>query len=550
MKRLVAAAALAACGPTAPGASCVDQLGPGDLVLTEVFAASGDAGGDAGREWFEIYNASDRPLELGGLTLVHSRADGSSAKTHAMTNITIAPGQYFTLGNTSQALVLPYVDYGYASDLGSLSNSTAGKLALRCGDAEIDSADYEAIAAGHSRELSSAQPPDYTFNDDGAHWCQGNDTEFASGNFGTPGAESDCMPLVFGQCSDAGAMRPVVSPGPGDLVITELMPSPVKTIDTNGEWFEAKAMRAIDLNGLGLDRASDAQPPDLIDAPACLGVAPGELVLFAHSVDPAVNGGLPDGSVRGTFKFAMVTGPGDVRILSGSTVIDAVTWPTSPNGKSIQLDPMFTDATSNDQASNFCAGTLPYGAGDLGTPGHDNGACVLLPPAGMCTDGAMNRPIVKPTMGHLVISEYLANPAGSTDAQREWFEIANTGAGAFDLNGLGLASKSSATHVVQSATCLSIAPGGFGLFARSSDPSVNAMLPAVDATFSFALVDTSGGIQVLDGATVLDAVTWPSVKSGVAAQRDPASAVFCPASETYGDTTNKGTPKAANAPCP
>ncbi len=549
MKR-VALVLLASCGPDAADLGCKDVIDPGDLVLTEVFASSSDPGGDAGKEWFEIYNNSDRPLELGGLTLVSSRPDGTSAKTHTMTNITVAPGQYFTLGDTAQASVLPYVDYGYGTDLGSFYNTAGGKLALRCGATEIDSADYDTIVAGHSRELSSAQPPDYTFNDDSANWCQGNDTEFASGNFGTPGAESDCIPLVFGQCTDGGVMRAVISPAPGDLVITEVMPSPAKTSDAAGEWFEAKVMRGVDLNGLGLDRAGDASPPELVDDPACLVAAPGDYVVFAHSLDSALNGGLPDGSVRGTFQFPLVTGPGDVRLLSGSTVIDAITWPTSTSGKSIQLDPMFTDPTSNDQASNYCAGTIPYGAGDLGTPGAANDACAFLPPAGMCSDAGVNRPIVTPAMGQLVISEYLANPAGSMDAQREWFEVMNTGTAAFDLNGLGVASKSSATHVVQSATCVSIAPGGFGLFARSSDPSVNAMLPAVDATFSFALVDTAGGIQVLVGATVLDTIAWTSVTSGVAAQRDPASGTFCPATAVYGDGTNKGTPGAANAPCP
>jgi hypothetical protein len=97
------------------------------------------------------------------------------------------------------------------------------------------------------------------------------------------------------------------------------------------------------------------------------------------------------------------------------------------------------------------------------------------------------------------------------------------------------------------------------VFARSNDPAANSMLPTVNATFGFGLVDTSGDIQIADGATVLDEVAWPSVTSGVTRQLDPAhltaadndvAANFCAGTTPYGDLTNKGTPGAANEPCP
>ena len=570
MRLALLALPLVACGPSDSSTGCKDKILPGDLVITEVFADSlaptGGTGADEGKEWFEIYNAADRPVELGGVTIVHSRPNDSSAKSHTMTDVTIAPGQYFTLGNATPDLVPAYVDYGYSADLGNFFNTDGGKLALKCGSDEIDSASYDTVKEGHSRQLSSAQAPDYTFNDDTTHWCQGNDSEFDTGNFGTPGAPSDCQPLVIGQCSDGGTMRAVDSPLAGDLVITEVMPGPAKTADNLGEWFEARAMRDVDLNGLGLDRAGDTTKPDIIDAPTCIHVTAGTDIVFAHTADAQMNGGIPNGSVLGTFKFAMVAGsvasPGDVQILSGTTVVDAVTWTKSTSGKALQLDPMFVDATANDQPSNFCDAATVYGLGDLGTPAAPNTNCVLLPPPGMCSDNGTIRPIVKPAAGQLVISEFLANPAnvaGFTDAQREWFEVANTGATAFDLNELGVSGKTGTPQLVQSASCISIAAGGFGLVARSSDMAVNAMLPAVDATFSFSLVDTNGGIQVFDGATLLDAVTWTSVTSGVATQLSSAhltatendvATSFCKATAMYGDNSNLGTPRAANAACP
>ena len=96
------------------------------------------------------------------------------------------------------------------------------------------------------------------------------------------------------------------------------------------------------------------------------------------------------------------------------------------------------------------------------------------------------------------------------------------------------------------------------MFARSADPAKNGMLPSVAATFSFGLVDTNGDIQIASGTTVLDAVKWTSVTSGVTRQLDPGhltvtanddAANFCAGATPYGDLTNQGTPGAANSPC-
>src|SRR5213075_2635140 len=104
-------------------------------------------------------------------------------------------------------------------------------------------------------QLSNSGPPDYTQNDDLANWCEGKDTEFESGNFGTPGEENDCAPIIDGACSDTSGMRPVVTPAIGDLVITEVMSIPTTVSSTVGQWVEIKALKDLDLNGLSIDRA-------------------------------------------------------------------------------------------------------------------------------------------------------------------------------------------------------------------------------------------------------------------------------------------------------
>jgi hypothetical protein len=582
-----AASLAAACGPGGADAErCKIQLLPGDLVITEVFAdvkaSAGGTGVDTGKEWLEIYNARGEAIELAGVTITHSRPDGSKANSHVMGAATIAPGQFFTLGNAAQPFVPAYIDYGYGADLGDMFNSDGGKLALSCGDSEIDSAIYDEITEGHARELTSAQAPEYLLNDDQASWCQANESEFEAENFGTPGSANDCQPLVVGQCRDGATMRNAVAPGPGDLVITELMPSPSKAGDTTAEWFEARVIKDVDLNGVGLDRLGDATAkPDLLTSVDCLRAPAGSYVVFARSTEAAVNGGLPASAILGTFQFSMITGtpaaPGDVAIVAGTTTIDAVRWTRSTTGTSLQLDPDLLDPTANDAESNFCNATTPYGLGDLGTPGLDNTQCGALPSGDMCDDGGTPRPIVAPVAGQLVISEVLANPAGfpdpddptipprtrNDDAHREWFEVANVGAAAFDLNGLRVGRVGANGTPVQSARCISVAAGGHAVFARSNDPTVNGRLPRVDATFSFALVDANADVQIARDAEILDAASWKSVSSGVSRQLDPAHLTttdnddlladkrfFCGGQTPYGDLTNKGTPGAANATCP
>ena len=298
------------CGPTPPSSDgCKTQLLPGDLVITEVFADYAGAGGtgtdtgtDTGKEWFEIYNAKGQPIDLAGLTITHSRTDGSKPATHVVGQATIAPGQFFTLGSAAPGAAPAYVDYAYGKDLGDLSNTTGGKLALSCGGSEIDSAIYGDVKPGHARELTGAQPPDYTLNDDQTNWCQANDTESEAGNFGTPGTDNDCRPIVTGQCSDAGTMRAAVAPGPGDLVITEVMPSPTRVADSVGEWFEARVMNDVDLAGVGVGRVGSTSP-DVISGTDCVHVRAGSDVVFARSTDPAVNGGIPAASIVGTCIF-------------------------------------------------------------------------------------------------------------------------------------------------------------------------------------------------------------------------------------------------------
>ncbi len=570
---LVVVAVLAACGDDG-GASgtCDDRLLAGDLVITEVFAdfaaTPGGSGVDEANEWFEIHNTSNRPLDLTGLTLEHSRGDGTMPKQATLDPITIAPGDYLVLGNTLSDLAPAWVDTGYADRLGDLYNTGTGLLSLRCGTTQIDEAFYADVTPGESRQLDGGESPEYTFNDDLAHWCEASHTdatEFSPGNYGTPGAANqNCELIVPGMCDDGTSLRPVVSPAPGDLVITEIMPSPAAVDDALGEWFEVKVTRDVDLNGLLIDRMGDTANPSIVQAESCLRVTSGSLIVFARTADAGTNGGLP--LVSGLFSHTMIAGsattaPGDLVIAIGTSVIDTFSWTASRSGTALQVDPDFANVTENDDQTRWCDATQTYGEGDFGTPGAPNAQCAAVAPPGTCVDGTTTRPVVYPDVGDLVITEAMPSPSAVSDTTGEWFEILATRD--VDLNGLGLdrASDMANPNVISSATCIRLAAGQRAVFARSSLTEVNGGLPAVTAGFTFSMIPgsatTPGDVQIVLGAEVLDAVTWTHSTSGASRALDPASstvldndieASWCDGVAVYG-AGDHGTPGAANPAC-
>jgi hypothetical protein len=309
-------------------------------------------------------------------------------------------------------------------------------------------------------------------------------------------------------------------------VLTEVMPSPTSPQDKK-EYIEALVTRDVDLNGLGLARTGTANP-NIVSSEDCLEVTAGTYVVFAKSAEstdtasPNYNGGLP--RVDGLFTFSMVDA-GDVQLLLGTTVIDSFTWANAPSTASYNLDPDFMDAASNDMERYWCAATIPWvagpPAGDEGSPGVANEQCTVLPNPGECFDPAgstTTRAIDPPTLGELLLTEIMHTPS-SSQTKKEWVEVrANA---AFDLNGLKLKriGTTMSSNQFNSADCLPVTAGGFGLFAKSAvsspDTSLdyNGGLPAVDGVFTLSLVDPcadpSCGLEVTTSDdTVLDVVHW------------------------------------------
>ncbi|MCH9683206.1 MAG: lamin tail domain-containing protein, partial [Deltaproteobacteria bacterium] len=517
---------LAACGSPdtgRPPGACESGLLAGDLVISEVMVDP--AGADAGREWFEIYNATPNELSLSGVLLLHSREDGTDAKVHEIGRAWMLPSDDYGVAgelvdDEDVLAALPYIDYGYGDELGSMRNA-AGRLVVSCGDQIIDEALYFEPTQGASRSFTGDRAPQAADNDDLALWCDST-SELDSESFGTPGAVNDICIGTGGplSCLEGGQVREARAPVVGDVVITEVLANPEASEETDGEWFEVYIGADIDLNGLAVGTDPTGLEADPVASNDCMPVAAGTRLVFAREMDTALNGGLP--VVDQQFGFSLRNSDGQLVLSYAGEVLDEFAWDSTPAGATLNLDPDFRTPEDNDDPRYVCPATTPYGAGDLGSPGEANEQCPVPPPEGQCLDGDTFRDAVLPQPGDLVVTELLPNPDAVGDTEGEWFEI--RAESAFDLNGLLMGREEGVGDVrIETESCLPIAAGSYAVFARDADPTVNGNLPLVDAVFDFSLINSDGLLWIGTDEATLDVVTWSSSSGGASLSLDPAA---------------------------
>jgi hypothetical protein len=340
----------------------------GDLVITEVMP-NPDKVDDTKGEWFELTALTT--VDLNELTV---RTASSSSTVFSSICLPLAAGAFAILARSGDPALnggLPAVTALFTV---TLVNSN-GRLSIHSGETLLDEVTWTTAPVGASLQLDP-EKTDPVSNDDAANFCVSKEP-YGAGDLGSPGAANvTCAPPVTDQtCFDAdlGAARPVVRPGPGELVITEFMADPATPVtDANGEWFEVLATLDVDLNGLQL--ANEGTGSSLVVSTECLRIEAGQYALFARSADPALNGNLP--APNALFSFGLAnTGARALVLRSGDVEIDRVTWTSSVAGASWQLSPDALDAVSNDDPANFCLGTELYSEGNRGTPGAPNHDC-------------------------------------------------------------------------------------------------------------------------------------------------------------------------------
>jgi hypothetical protein len=384
---------------------------------------------------------------------------------------------------------------------------------------------------------------------------------YGAGDLGSPGSENiSCGPIVpTGQCNDGASSREVVPPNPGDLVITEFMADPSAVSDANGEWFEIYAASSFDLNGLEMGTVV-GEVKRVVDDPECLRVEAGSYAVLANNGASEENGGLP--APITDVGFSLTNGASGIFVAHAGELLDAIAYSGTTAGVASALSSDSLSPEGNDDADNWCAATEIYGAGDRGTPGDANTTCGGGPSDGTCIGDDGPREIVRPQLGDLVITEFMANPTAVSDSAGEWFEVLATAD--VDLNGLAFGNEVGTVEgqLPVGGDCLHVAEDTRVVFARNGNSDMNGGLSAF-ATFSFSLIQDPSGIflalpiQGTEDYETLDAITYTSTAAGASSSLDPDlenvtdndnPANFCSATSVYNEP-DLGTPGAENDPC-
>lgn len=179
-----------------PGCNPETPLDPGAVIVTELMLDA-TAVTDADGEWIELYNTTDKPVDLNGVEL------RSAKKVHVINagtaKVPLAPKSYVVIGlnadkSKNGGIVMAY---GYSAIV--LTNSK-GLIELWWGKTLVDQVTYtngaggwQKFVTGRSQQLSSDRLT-AKGNDEGNAWCKSK-VSFGAGDFGTPGkANAICPP--------------------------------------------------------------------------------------------------------------------------------------------------------------------------------------------------------------------------------------------------------------------------------------------------------------------------------------------------------------------
>ncbi|MBC7844536.1 MAG: DNA/RNA non-specific endonuclease [Gemmatimonadaceae bacterium] len=149
----------------------------------------------------------------------------------------------------------------------------------------------------------------------------------------------------------------------------------------------------------------------------------------------------------------------------------------------------------------------------------------------------------------------MADPATISDANGEWFELHNPGEAPVSLAGFQIASANDANVTISGA--VTIAPGGYAVFAKNPDNAANG---GVNAVFSFGALNLANNatdwLLIRDNVGALvDSVSWGATPPTGASRAKRAMLIDCTpfndarawgTSTTNYVSTNRGTPGLVN----
>ncbi|HYH83258.1 MAG TPA: lamin tail domain-containing protein [Longimicrobium sp.] len=167
------------------------------LVINEVMVNSAGVTIETTGDWFEVYNAGTRKVNLQGLVIADSAASGRRPYHAIGSSVVVLPGAYVVLGNTTNTTQnggVP-VDYAFGGSISLASSLDAIKIARVYGTDDtltVDRTQYAnpvSTQDGVSRELTN--PALDNSNMDGSNWASALVTAvYGPGGRGTPKAQN------------------------------------------------------------------------------------------------------------------------------------------------------------------------------------------------------------------------------------------------------------------------------------------------------------------------------------------------------------------------
>ncbi len=364
-----------ACDGTLGAERRVAAPGAGDVVISEVFANPLQSP-EGSYEWVELYNPTDRDIDLNGVEFW--RKETNESADHVVGNgvscVTLPAGERRVFAATDNVLENGGLDIcaGFSHDKDySLVNSN-GYMSLRLGETIIDEVRWASAPEARSLELSPACDATAAANDDPACWCPSKRPATQPPEeltFHTAGDANEACDACYCTLPDQSWQRVGNLFAAGDIEITEYMSNvPGSESDRWGwEFVELRAATGGHLNCGSLRVGDDDKEFPWTE---CYEMGANEHVALFASADPEQNGGVSNDHVREIGRLNLRGGEGRLAVVLGGQEVAVVdNYADYGDGVAGQRDP-------NNGA--FCAATAQYSPEPdpaFGTPGAANNAC-------------------------------------------------------------------------------------------------------------------------------------------------------------------------------
>ena len=161
----------------------------------------------------------------------------------------------------------------------------------------------------------------------------------------------------------------------GEVLPTEVMPTPGTVADADGEWLEVTNVGTGSIDLFGWTITNSFGQTWTVDRHVAV-PGNGQAVL-GGSVDSLANGGVHVDVAWDQTAFSLGASDGVV-IAVDTRTIGSTSWSSAPQGIARQLDPDHLDAAGAAGSEWWCDASLSISGGDLGTPAEPNSQCTSV----------------------------------------------------------------------------------------------------------------------------------------------------------------------------